>query len=950
MRSIVLASALTLATAAAQTSAPPLNELLRDGLFAEEVSQDSEGAARSYNQVLSRAAADEPFIANALFRLAEIRRKQDRKEDAVKYYQQFLSHYPDMEPQAKLSRDALATLGVAATPENPQPGSDAEANELQRLTGVLKTSPDLLKPMAELPKAASNGWKRVTRFLLDHLEGKEKQDGLNAALAAAASSGQLEMCRSLLEEKADPNGLEGGAILNDAVRADRREVVKLLLSKGANPNAAPERCFVPNWRQENQSTEPVGAALHTAIFTGNRWLAEALLKAGADPSLPAPGSLYTPLHIALAMNRTNATTLSWVKLLLESGAKADATIHYPGGNGSPESFVTPLNLAAKDGNTEVCKLLLEAGAKPHGSDELSGAISSTQIDLIKLLLAHGADAKAPPPNTNSSRDQNSLLSQAARGQNPEIFHLILESGAPIDPIWKAVGFDNTSDAIRLELFKKTIFPAWTEAGDIRFVANPSEQVSRNVINPTGNSVQMRTPLLATRSTGEAPPPLAEALASFRSFSFGSLITGVILYRRNTSGDYEALEIPVENQAPYPELQWGDILWAKTSPNSGKPTEWSAEIQSSLLQHISVPITVAFNGRTEAITLRGDCLSYDPTKPVAPFLKAGPLVRLLTGRSAGTFNIVSKGWPQPIRLDIANKDADSFKLKAGDTLTIDPPPADDPERKESIFITSPGVWFTKSFGADNISSPPTLLQAIAAIYDMELPVTSFRYPEDLPKSNQSGWPEFLKLLPHPDLSLIRIHRLTDSGETILEVDLEKAAADCHPDTTAEEARKADRDLMAGDIVEIPMMPGKKDTPWTGFNENEARLLSKALSCQVEVSDPEGLTLKPLLYSPPRVIGTKAGPFAFPETAGTSLPHAMKLPNRTTGFPVNDRIALKRGDQTGEKARVATFLRDGDRVEFGKSYGSQRAEPLPAQPGNPEGSRAPRSRVLPPTQSR
>ena len=46
------------------------------------------------------------FAASALFRLAEVRRKQDRKDDAIVLYQKLLVRFPEAETEAKLAREA----------------------------------------------------------------------------------------------------------------------------------------------------------------------------------------------------------------------------------------------------------------------------------------------------------------------------------------------------------------------------------------------------------------------------------------------------------------------------------------------------------------------------------------------------------------------------------------------------------------------------------------------------------------------------------------------------------------------------------------------------------------------------------------------------------------------------------------------------------------------------
>src|SRR3954467_10378955 len=77
-----------------------------------------------------------------------------------------------------------------------------------------------------------------------------------------------------------------------------------------------------------------------------------------------------------------------VALLLDRGAKVDAT----DGEG-----VTPLVLASYRGQTGVVELLLERGAavnvreKRNGLSSLSHAVGRGDKELVKVLLAHGAD-------------------------------------------------------------------------------------------------------------------------------------------------------------------------------------------------------------------------------------------------------------------------------------------------------------------------------------------------------------------------------------------------------------------------------------------------------------------------------------------------------------------------------------------------------------------------------
>jgi ankyrin repeat protein len=98
-------------------------------------------------------------------------------------------------------------------------------------------------------------------------------DGFTA-LHLAAFFGQLQAAEELLRQGAAANAVSTNsmkvAVINSAAASGRADIVRLLLSAGANPNA----------RQQMGWT-----ALHAAAAHDNVEMAQALLRAGADPTL-----------------------------------------------------------------------------------------------------------------------------------------------------------------------------------------------------------------------------------------------------------------------------------------------------------------------------------------------------------------------------------------------------------------------------------------------------------------------------------------------------------------------------------------------------------------------------------------------------------------------------------------------------------------------------------------
>jgi ankyrin repeat protein len=103
-------------------------------------------------------------------------------------------------------------------------------------------------------------------------------------------------------------------------------------------------------------------------------------------------------------------------------------------NGSTKAGSTPLYVAAVQGEAEIVRLLLEAGADPNreSMDETEGtplcaAAAHDRAEIVRLLLEHGAD-----PNVVEGKDDEVPMTALRWAQNyghSEIIRLLLEAGA-----------------------------------------------------------------------------------------------------------------------------------------------------------------------------------------------------------------------------------------------------------------------------------------------------------------------------------------------------------------------------------------------------------------------------------------------------------------------------------------------------------------------------------------
>lgn len=143
--------------------------------------------------------------------------------------------------------------------------------------------------------------------------------GRSLPLRLAAETGHAEICKLLLEHKADPDKFEEGngyPIMVNAV--PHPEVVKLLIKHGANLKRRISWIGGGSgyWIINDEST-----ALHHAIGSENPESVKLLLQAGLDPSA-ADISGQTPLHVAIHCehflsngNRNEKVTQTYLKII-----------------------------------------------------------------------------------------------------------------------------------------------------------------------------------------------------------------------------------------------------------------------------------------------------------------------------------------------------------------------------------------------------------------------------------------------------------------------------------------------------------------------------------------------------------------------------------------------------------------------------------------------------------
>jgi ankyrin repeat protein len=195
------------------------------------------------------------------------------------------------------------------------------------------------------------------------------------------------------------------------------------------------------------------ARLTDAVRAGNRETVRTLLRTKAAVNSPDPDGT-TALHWAVRNDDVQTA-----RLLLRAGAHVNAANRYG---------ATPLSIAAVNGSAPMIDLLLEAGANPNqviskgqtvlmtaartgnpaAVNALMWAAAENHADVVRLLIAHGADVNARSTKLSFPRDQFGLegvptflpkgdwtpLMYAARDGAADAARVLAEAGADLNAV------------------------------------------------------------------------------------------------------------------------------------------------------------------------------------------------------------------------------------------------------------------------------------------------------------------------------------------------------------------------------------------------------------------------------------------------------------------------------------------------------------------------------------
>ena len=210
--------------------------------------------------------------------------------------------------------------------------------------------------------------RRITQLVISLLLlGGAGAYGATPEIADAAMRGDRAAVRAAVARKADVNvaQADGSTALHWAVERDDVEMVDLLIRAGARVTARTREGVTP---------------LQLAATNGSAPIIDRLQKAGADPNAALTPAGDTAMMLAARTGKGDA-----IRVLVEAGASVNAAETWGG--------TTPLMWAVAEGHAEAAKTLIAAGADVNARSHYVAAANGRGFEG-RTPLSNATDAKA----------------------------------------------------------------------------------------------------------------------------------------------------------------------------------------------------------------------------------------------------------------------------------------------------------------------------------------------------------------------------------------------------------------------------------------------------------------------------------------------------------------------------------------------------------------------------
>ncbi len=390
-------------------------------------------AEKSYRRALELHAQN----FSTLRYLGSALHNQGKKDEAVRYYQEYLRFEPDAERKANIE---ARIKWLESTPLPALLGhlliNAAENGNLSNVKALLAKGADpnfKNEYKTPLNMAAREGYLEVVKALL--AQAARDEDG--AALAVSYEEGHSEIEK--LVERATPQLLTPKAVnrlLYAALRKgdaqkfaslielasakERDELLLYAVSQRSQPPVAIVRLLLDKGANVNQPTRYKTPLMHAAS-EGYAEIVSLLLYSGAQVNVQTDEG--TSLMMAVTGGHTEI-----VKLLLAAGSDAKATDRMGDQVLIMAARQRSYRSGAPEPDSEIMRLLLANGADPNvrGQWGATALMSANTPAKVKLLVGNRADV-----NAKDEQGQTALIKAAARG-DAGVVDALLENGADVN--------------------------------------------------------------------------------------------------------------------------------------------------------------------------------------------------------------------------------------------------------------------------------------------------------------------------------------------------------------------------------------------------------------------------------------------------------------------------------------------------------------------------------------
>ncbi|KAM9467900.1 ankyrin repeat and SOCS box protein 15b [Clarias gariepinus] len=246
---------------------------------------------------------------------------------------------------------------------------------LSLISGGASVEQVCLKKWTATHEAAKVGCADILMLLLRHGGKVTVRDGHGVTpLGVAAEYGHPDILEILIRNRGDvlARASNGDTVLYDAAGSGNLDCILLLLHHGANPNVASLAFQLP---------------IHRAAYEGHYLALKTFIPITTKRAIRQSG--MSPVHSA-----ADGGHASCLNLLIEKGFDVNSLL----GDHISDHYVdmrkTPLYFAVCNNDVTCTEMLLEAGANPNLDPLfcLLVAVRASHYELVRLLLAHGANA------------------------------------------------------------------------------------------------------------------------------------------------------------------------------------------------------------------------------------------------------------------------------------------------------------------------------------------------------------------------------------------------------------------------------------------------------------------------------------------------------------------------------------------------------------------------------